>query len=207
MRVIRNDTEPCICSILLHNPSQSHLRRARHRICLIQDDKLEPGNRASFSGSACGEDLLRARVCLDLLPHDVDATVVGGVQLKNHLSNVLDAVDASCQCKDSGRLARAWWAVEEEVGEAVCVDELVDSCEDVLVAGYVVEGVGAVFFNPRIKSATVYKSQKRVSVPWQAVFCLYGKIGGASFALGGLGRESDVLGGARTVNVHIIFEV
>jgi hypothetical protein len=37
---------------------------------------------------------------LDLLAHDVDATVVRGVQLQHHLTHVLRAIDASGKCED-----------------------------------------------------------------------------------------------------------
>lgn len=57
----------------------------------------------------------RTGKCLDLIAHDVDTAVVGGVQLQDHLPHVLDAIDAPCQCEDRGGLARAWRTVEKEV--------------------------------------------------------------------------------------------
>lgn len=36
------------------------------------------------------------------------------------------------------------------MGEAVGFDEAVDGCDDVLMTGDVIEGVGAVFFNPGV---------------------------------------------------------
>ena len=43
-------------------------------------------------------------------------------------------------------------------------------------------------------------------LPWQTVFSLDRQIGGAAFALLGVGREGDVFG-RRSVDVHFIFVV
>lgn len=101
MRIIRNNAKPRIHRILLHNPPQRHLRRTRHRIRLIQNNQLEPRHRARSRRRAHREDLLRARERLDLLAHDIDAAVVGGVQLENHLAHVGGAVDAAGEGEDS----------------------------------------------------------------------------------------------------------
>jgi hypothetical protein len=151
MRIIRNNTEPRVRRILLHNPPQRHLRRRRHRIRLIQYNQLIRRHRLPARLARGGrEDLPRAGERLDLLAHDVDAAVVGGVELENHLAHVLDAVDAARESEHGGGLAGAGGAVEEEVGEAVGFDEAVDGGDDVLVAGDVFEGVGAVFFDPGV---------------------------------------------------------
>lgn len=148
MRIIRNNAEPRVGRVLLHDPPQRHLRRRRHRVRLIQDDQFVRRHRLRPGLGQGGEDLPRAGEGLDLLAYDVDAAVVGGVELENHLSHVFDAVDAPGQREDGGGLAGAGGAVEEEVGESVGFDEAVDGGDDVLVTGDVFEGVGAVFFDP-----------------------------------------------------------
>lgn len=148
MRVIRNNAEPRVGRVLLHDPAQRHLRRRRHGVRLIEDNQLIRRHRLGPGLGGGREDLPRAGERLDLLAHDVDAAVVGGVELEHHLPHVLDAVDAPGQCEDGGGLAGAGGAVEEEVGEAVGFHEAVDGGDDVLVAGDVFEGVGAVFLYP-----------------------------------------------------------
>lgn len=147
MRIIGNDTKSRVRGILLHDTSERHLRRVGHGIRLIQHNELEPGHRVTL-GCAHGEDLLRAGERLDLLAHDVDTTVVGGVELEHHLAHVGGAVDAACESEDGGCLAGTGRAVEEEMGEFVGFDEFVDGGEDVLVAGDVFERGGSVFLNP-----------------------------------------------------------
>lgn len=128
MRVIRNDAEPRVGGILLHDAPERHLRRARHGVGLVEDDELvarDAGDgrrrRGPLGRGAQREDLLRRRKRLDLLAHHVDAAVVRRVQLQHHLSHVLGPVDASRQREDRRRLACAWRAVEEEMGESLCV--------------------------------------------------------------------------------------
>ncbi len=53
---------------------------------------------------------------LDLFPNDVNASVIAGVQLQNHLSHVLGPVYPSRQSEDGGRLPGTRRAVEEEMG-------------------------------------------------------------------------------------------
>ena len=149
MRIVRDNTEPRISSILLHNPPQRHLCRIRHRIRLIQHNKLVPRRSALRRRSSNTKDLLGRRKRLDLLAHDVDAAVVGGVELEDHLPHVLRAVDVARQREDCRSLSSTGGPVEEEVGEAVCRDEFVEGREDVLVARDVGEGRGAVLFYPR----------------------------------------------------------
>lgn len=67
------------------------------------------------------------------------------------MPHVLDAVDSAREGEHGGGLAGAGGAVEEEVGEPVGLDEAVDGGDDVLVAGDVFEGVGAVFFDPGVR--------------------------------------------------------
>ena len=152
MCVVGNDTEARVHSVLFHDPSQRHLGRVGHGIRLIQDDELVPGRgRGSprrLGAAAHGEDLLRAGKRLDLFPHHVDATVVGGVEFQHHLPHVGGAVDPPRERQDGRGLARAGGPVEEEMWQAVGVDEFVNGREDVLVARDVGEGRWAILFHP-----------------------------------------------------------
>ena len=58
---------------------------------------------------------LREMGCWGGVPHDVDAAVVGRVQLEHHLPHVLFAVDVPGEGKDRGGFACAGGPVEEEV--------------------------------------------------------------------------------------------
>ena len=150
MRVVGNDAKPRVGRILLHDAPQRHLRHRGHGVRFVQHDQLERPQRGRGSPGRGGraEDLLRAGEGLDLFAHHVDAAVVAGVQFQHHLSNIPVSVDAAGEGEDCGGFACAGGAIEEEVGEAVGVNEFVDGGEDVLVAGDVVEGVWSVFFYP-----------------------------------------------------------
>lgn len=56
---------------------------------------------------------------LDLLPHNVDATVIRRVQLKHHLAHVSLPINLPREREDGRRLARAGGAVEQEMREAL----------------------------------------------------------------------------------------
>jgi hypothetical protein len=60
-----------------------------------------------------------------LFAHDIDASVVGGIELQDHLAHVVVAVDVAGEGEDGGGFTRAGGSVEEEVGEAVGFDEFV----------------------------------------------------------------------------------
>lgn len=62
---------------------------------------------------------------LDLLPHDVDASVVRGVELQGHVLHGA-AVHLPGNRQDCGCFARARRSVEEQVGQAVLLCELLD---------------------------------------------------------------------------------
>ena len=94
MRIIRNNTKPRVRRILFHDPSEGHLRRTRHRIRLVQNDEFEspqPFRSRSLSGSA--EDLFRRSERLNLFSHNIDASVVAGVEFEDHLTHRNAAVD------------------------------------------------------------------------------------------------------------------
>lgn len=71
------------------------------------------------------EDGARAGKVHDLLAHDVDAAVIRGVQLQHHIAHRA-AVQLPRDGQDGGRLARAWWAVEEHVRQPVLADQSLD---------------------------------------------------------------------------------
>lgn len=83
-----------------------------------------------------------------MLAHDVNATVVRGIEFENHLSHVVGAIDAAGESKNRRGLSCTGRTVQEEVRETVGVDELVDRGEDVLVARDVGEGCWTVFLDP-----------------------------------------------------------
>lgn len=150
MRVVGDDTESGIGCVLLHDATQSHLCRVCHGVGLVQDDQLV-GSQAIAATPPCashGEYLLGRCEGLDLLAHDVNATVVGGVQLQDHLSHVVGAIDAAGERKNRRGLSCTRGTVQKEVREAIGVDELVDCGEDVLVARDVGEGCWTVFLDP-----------------------------------------------------------
>ena len=143
MCIIRDDAESGIRRVLLHNPSQRHLRRGSHRVRLVQDNQLVCSHRTRGPGSRVhGEDLLRAGEGLDLFADDIDTAIIGGIELEDHLAHVLGAIDSARESEDSRCFSCSWRTVEKEMGKSlgfwsvlccsiagstyVCVYELVD---------------------------------------------------------------------------------
>mmetsp|Transcript_109925 Transcript_109925/g.354951 ORF Transcript_109925/g.354951 Transcript_109925/m.354951 type:complete len:332 (+) Transcript_109925:91-1086(+) len=91
----------------LHRPPHCLLRRPGHAVGLVQDDDLELALRQGH---------LLLREALDLLPHHVDAAVIGGVELYAPLLIVLAQV-LPCQAMHHRGLATTGRAAEEEVRE------------------------------------------------------------------------------------------
>ena len=70
--IVANDTEPDVLCVLLDDTPKCSLSSGSHHISFIEDDEFE----------ALGEQCSRLGKVLDLFAHDVDTTVVGGVQLR-----------------------------------------------------------------------------------------------------------------------------
>jgi hypothetical protein len=116
VRVVCNDAEARVGRVLLHDAAEGHLSGVCHGVGLVKDDELEARNACPRGRRAHREDLLCGGEGLDLLAHDVDATVVGGIELEHHLAHVLGTVDATGEGEDGRRLACARRAVEQQVG-------------------------------------------------------------------------------------------
>ncbi len=67
--------------------------------------------------------MFRRCECFDLLTHDVNAAVVGSVELEDHLSHVFGAVDTTGKSKNCRRFSSAGGTVEEEMGEALEISQ------------------------------------------------------------------------------------
>ena len=148
MGVVGNDAEASVGRVLFHNATESHLCGGGHGIGFVKNDELKAGQTGSRSGGAQGEDLFGGGKGLDLLAHNVDTTVVGGVQLEHHLAHVGGAIDSSGKGENGGCFTGTGGTVEKEMGESVRIDEFVDGCEDVLVTRHIGERNGAVLFDP-----------------------------------------------------------
>ena len=148
MGIVGNNAEASVGRVLFHDATEGHLGSGGHRIGLVKNDELEASQSRARRRGAESEDLLGGGKSLDLLAHNVDTTVVGGVQLEHHLAHVGGAIDSSGKGKDGGCFAGTGRTVEKQMGESVRVDEFVDGCEDVLVARHIGERDGAVLFDP-----------------------------------------------------------
>lgn len=119
MCIICNDAKSCVRRIFLHDPPQCHLRRGRHGVCLVQNDQLVCWHGGRCRGRVHGEDLFCASEGFNLFADYVDTTVVGGVELKDHLPHVLRTVDFSCKGEDCRCLSGSGRTVEEEMWESL----------------------------------------------------------------------------------------
>ena len=113
----------------------------RHGIGLVEDDELERV-RLGTEHVAC------ARKRLDLAADDVDAAVVGRIQLQ-HMTAIRRAVQTRSEGHDRRRLAGAGRPVEEEVGQLMRVDEPLERRRNVLVRQHLIERRRPVLFHPR----------------------------------------------------------
>ena len=59
VRVVGDDAEAGVGRVFLHDPTQRHLRRRGHGVCLVEDDELEVRDRRGVA-LLDGEDLFRA---------------------------------------------------------------------------------------------------------------------------------------------------
>lgn len=104
--------------------SQRILRIVRHRVGLVQNDQLE----------AAAEDRARRRKVQDLAAHDVDAAIVGRIQLQHHRAELNGRVQLAGAGQNRAGFASARWPVEQQMRQLVLVDEFVD-CKMVNVEG------------------------------------------------------------------------
>lgn len=67
MRVVGNDTESCVCSVLFHYAAKSHLCRGCHGVGFVEDDEFIACHGGCGIGfGERGEDLFCAAEGLDL---------------------------------------------------------------------------------------------------------------------------------------------
>ena len=118
MCVVRNNTEPDIRGVFLHDATEGVLGGGRHGIGFVENDKFV-GCEGTVGVGGCVEDLLCGGEGLDLFADYVDAPVIGGVELEDLLPVGGRAVDFARKGEDGRGFAGAGGAVEEEVGKAL----------------------------------------------------------------------------------------
>ena len=92
---------------------------------VLRDERRNCSQKGESSCSllhALPEDALGARKVLDLLAHDVDAALVGRVELEGHRARG-GTVERARQSQDRRGLARAGRTVEEQVRQPVFLSE------------------------------------------------------------------------------------
>lgn len=110
--VITNDAETDVASVFFNDSlaqtqrdgtsSKGVLSLERHGVCFIEDDQFEGGT----------EYLACARECFDLFSHDVNTSVVTGIEFEDHLLVIL-SIDSARDGEDGGCLSCTGWSVEE----------------------------------------------------------------------------------------------
>lgn len=96
--------------------SESELSRRCHGVALIKNYELDP----------LAHQLLSAAETLDLLTHHVDATVIGGIQLEDHVLIFVRSIEVLCNGNDARSLTRARRTVEKQVRHLSSVNKLLD---------------------------------------------------------------------------------
>lgn len=171
VRIVGDYAKPSVGRVLLHDSPQGHLCSVCHGIGFIKDNQLVGSNVISAPSPAATthvEDLFGRRKCLDLLAHDINATIVGGVELEDHLAHVVGAVDSTGKGKYGGSLSCSRRAVKEEMWQAICVDEFVYGREDVFVTRDVGESCGTILLDPT-RARMLAKEGKKPRVYWYGV--------------------------------------
>lgn len=112
----------------------------RHAIGLVENDNLVS---ASFES-----DFLLSKH-FDLVAHDIDATIVRGVQLEHGLFVHVGAQQLPRQTQYGRGLARAWRTRYDEIGQVALFAEHFKPIDGLLVAHNVLQVDGPVFFDPR----------------------------------------------------------
>lgn len=120
--VVAHEAKPRDAAVLLHRPAQRGLRVLRHAVRLIQDHDLEGGTGvflAVFGVDFGGLRKLRACKVLDLLADNVNASLVGGVELEDAGAVQRGAKEGFGEGEDCGCFAGAGGSVEEHVWELI----------------------------------------------------------------------------------------
>jgi hypothetical protein len=129
--VVANEAEPGCLRILFNDPSEGELGTARDCIALIENDQLD----------TLAHDLLRSAERLDLVPDDVDSSLIRGIELEGRVL-VVFAKHLLGDGDDARSLTSAWRAVKEKMREFLLVDELGHGRDDLSVRNDVVEARG-----------------------------------------------------------------
>mmetsp|Transcript_72508 Transcript_72508/g.169967 ORF Transcript_72508/g.169967 Transcript_72508/m.169967 type:complete len:304 (+) Transcript_72508:174-1085(+) len=137
----------------LHRPTHGLLRSLGHAVCFVQNNYLQ---LAFWQGN------LLLREALDLFPHDVDASVIRGVQLDAALLVVLFQVLPGEAVHHRG-LATAGRTGEEQVGEGACGGMRSEDRHGSRVADHILELDGSVLLQPYLRHGLF--SQEVLPIP------------------------------------------
>lgn len=121
----------------MRTSSQCKLGVLGHRVALVQDNQLERACAAAVvvvvkANTALEQPCVpphgqHSRACkiLDLLAHNVDAAVVRSVELEDHLWATV-AIHLVGERQDGGCLAGAWGTIQQQVRQAVGIQQALD---------------------------------------------------------------------------------
>mmetsp|Transcript_6775 Transcript_6775/g.18698 ORF Transcript_6775/g.18698 Transcript_6775/m.18698 type:complete len:254 (+) Transcript_6775:375-1136(+) len=140
-RDVASEREPRGLAEDLHGPPHGLLRSAGHAVGLVEDDDLE---------LALGQGYLLLCEALDLLSHDVDSTVIRGVELYATLLIVLAQMFPG-QAVHHGGLPAARWPAEEQVREGAASSVCLQNSHGSAVSDYILELDGPVFLEPDVR--------------------------------------------------------
>ena len=129
--------------------------RVGHRVRLVQHHQLGHRRRHVKQRRRRGE-------LDDLLPHDVNAALVRGVQVEHHHVGRLP-IDLAGAAENCARLAGAGRAVKKQVGHRPCRNKAAQQMNDASVVYDAIKGRGPVLFDPRQRFAGRRKGHSKVN--------------------------------------------
>eukprot|EP00754_Rhynchopus_humris_P039690 Rhum_TRINITY_DN22806_c0_g1::Rhum_TRINITY_DN22806_c0_g1_i1::g.176110::m.176110 len=151
--VVADEAEACDGAVLLDDPAQGRLCVRQESICLVEDHNLVRRHRVRH---AVVRPLRlrvdgRLRERLHLLPHHLDASVVGCVELEDSRRLVLRPEELRARGKDDAGLSAAGGTVEEQVGQvrARLAEHLVEDARHLRLVHHVADLPRTVLLDPR----------------------------------------------------------
>ena len=143
--VVADDAEASRFTVRFNNASQCRLSVIGHRVGFIKDHELKLWYVATIWMS-CNFSLCKL---LDLVPHDLDASFVTSVQLKDSLSVKVGSKEIFRERQNSGGLTRAWWPVHEQMWHLPTLNRVSKGLNHFNLMGYIIDSSWSIFLNPR----------------------------------------------------------
>lgn len=131
--VVANDAKPRVRGVGLNDPTEGCLRVDRHRVRLIKDDDLDGWDVVL----RVLRDLTLSEL-LDLVPDDLDATLVRGVELQDPMLVESLAEHLFGEGENCRGFARSWRSIHENMRDMAILNGLTETLDDFDLVRYLI---------------------------------------------------------------------